>query len=56
MSEFFNQGGYAWFVWGSYGMCLLLLAAEVLTLRKERRTILTRLGRLLRLRASGDNK
>ena len=54
MSAFLDQGGYAWYVWGAYGMCLVLLAAEVLALRKERRTILTRLGRLLRLRASGE--
>jgi len=56
MSEFVNQGGYAWYVWGAYGVCLVLLVAEVLVLRKERRTILARLGRLLRLRASGGNK
>lgn len=54
MSEFFNQGGYAWFVWGAYGMCLVLFVGEIIALRKARRTILSRLGRLLRLRASGD--
>jgi len=56
LSEFFDQGGYAWYVWGAYGVCLVLLVAEVLVLRKERRTILARLGRLLRLRTSGDDK
>lgn len=39
-SEFFHMGGYAWFVWGSYGVTLLLLACEtVLVWRKGRMTI-----------------
>jgi heme exporter protein D len=50
MSAFFSQGGYAFFVWMSYGAGLALLVAEVLVLRRERRTILSRLGRLARLR------
>ncbi len=51
MIEFFNQGGYAFFVWGAFGMTFLLLIAEILLLRQSRRTILTRVGRLARLRA-----
>jgi heme exporter protein D len=50
MSEFLSQGGYAFFVWSSYAMGLALLVAEMLLLRRERRTILARLGRLARLR------
>jgi heme exporter protein D len=50
MSEFLSQGGYAFFVWSSYGMGLALLAIEVLLLHRDRRTILARLGRLARLR------
>jgi heme exporter protein D len=48
MMEFLNQGGYAGFVWGSYGMALALLVGEVVGLRRQRRTILTQLGRLFR--------
>jgi len=55
MSEFLSQGGYAQFVWGAYGMAALLLVAEVLQLRHERRTILNRLGRLMRMRVPGGN-
>ncbi len=29
-SEFFNMGGYALYVWGSYGMAALVLAFNVL--------------------------
>ena len=46
MIEFLNQGGFAGFVWGAFGMTFGLLLLEVLQLRAERRTILTRVGRL----------
>ena len=29
MSDFFAMGGYAFYVWGSYAVTFLLLAAEV---------------------------
>jgi heme exporter protein D len=55
MSEFFSQGGYAFYVWSSYGVGVVLLVAEIVALRRERRTILARIGRLIRLRARGDD-
>ena len=51
MTEFLSQGGYAFFVWSAFGMTFLLLIAEVIQLRHNRRTILARIGRLVRLRA-----
>ena len=42
--------------WGAYGMVLVLLVAEILQLRAQRRTILARLGRLIRMRDSGVNQ
>jgi heme exporter protein D len=56
LTGFFSQGGYAWFVWGAYGMALVLLVGEVIGLRRQRRTILARLGRLLRLRNPGSDR
>lgn len=53
MSDFFSQGGYAFFVWGAYGMVAVLLVIEILQLRAQRRAVLTRLGRLARMRDSG---
>ncbi|OGA06070.1 MAG: heme exporter protein CcmD [Betaproteobacteria bacterium RIFCSPHIGHO2_12_FULL_69_13] len=42
MSEFFAMGGYALYVWGSYGVAFALLALEVILLahrsRNARRT------------------
>jgi heme exporter protein D len=50
IADFLSQGGYAFFVWSAFGMTFGLLIAEVLTLRRNRRTILQRVGRLVRLR------
>jgi len=40
VSEFFAMGGYAFYVWGSYGVTFALLALEVFVLlkRKKRET------------------
>ena len=35
MSEFFAMGGYAWYVWGSYGVTLLCLAIEIAVVLKH---------------------
>jgi heme exporter protein D len=35
MSEFFHMGGYAWYVWGSYGVTFLCLAIEIMVLLKR---------------------
>ena len=53
MSDFLSQGGYAFFVWSSYGMTLVLMVAEIVALRRRERTIFARLGRLMRMRTRG---
>jgi heme exporter protein D len=37
MSEFFHMGGYAWYVWGSYGVTFACLALEILFLLRKSR-------------------
>ena len=37
MSEFFHMGGYAWYVWGSYGVTFACLAIEIVLLLKRSR-------------------
>jgi len=39
-TEFFGMGGYALYVWGSYGVTALALAAEVALVRGRRRRAL----------------
>jgi heme exporter protein D len=37
VSEFLNMGGYAAYVWGSYGVCVALVIAEIMSARSRRR-------------------
>jgi heme exporter protein D len=37
MSEFFAMGGYAWYVWGSYGVTFACLLLEIVFLLKRNR-------------------
>ena len=46
--EFIAMGGYALYVWGSYAVAAVLLGAELVILRRRRRTLLQRPGRNLR--------
>lgn len=47
-SAFWQMGGAAFYVWGSYGVTLLVLVVELLLLFRRRRDTLTRLRRLRR--------
>ena len=40
MAEFFAMKGYGLYVWGSYGIALLLLAAEIIAVRHRRKIAL----------------
>ena len=56
MTEFFAQGGYAFYVWGSYGLAAVLMIAEIIQLKRRHETILSRLGRLVRMRQDRGNQ
>ena len=45
MSEFFNMGGYAMFVWPSYGMAALVLWLNWYLPRNQHRKLLLQLQR-----------
>lgn len=45
LSEFLAMGGYAFYVWGSFGVTALALAVEPLLIRKRRNDILRTLRR-----------
>ena len=40
--RFFSMGGYAFYVWGSYGVTLVLLGGEVMMLLKRKRNLAKR--------------
>lgn len=43
-SEFFSMGGYAFYVWGSYVIALVVLGGEVLLLRQRKKALQGRLN------------
>ena len=48
-SEFFAMGGYAFYVWGSYGVTALFMLIEVILVIRNKRTIMQRLARMVRM-------
>ena len=43
VDAFLAMGGYAFYVWGSYAVTLVVLAIEVVMLRIKRRNVLNQL-------------
>jgi heme exporter protein D len=43
VSEFFAMGGYALYVWGSFGISAAVVVGEILLLRSQRKAILENL-------------
>ncbi|MCF6234995.1 MAG: heme exporter protein CcmD [Gammaproteobacteria bacterium] len=56
MTEFFAMGGYAFYVWGSFGVFALCVLIEVVAVRQRKRTIFQRLGRMIRLEVEVKNE
>ncbi len=50
MYEFFQMGGYAFYVWTSYGLALIILLANLIIPLNRKRTLLRNLARKLKLR------
>ncbi len=50
MQEFFNMGGYAFFVWTSYGLALVVLVINIILPMLKEGSILRALGRKARRR------
>ena len=55
-SNFFAMGGYAFYVWGAYGVTILFLFLEIALLLLRKRTIAQRLGRRIRMRIEVKNE
>ena len=41
-AKFWDMGGYAFYVWGSFGVALISMGAEVLLLRRRQKRALLR--------------
>jgi heme exporter protein D len=42
-AEFFAMGGYALYVWCSFGVCILVMLIEPISIRLRRKSIIQRL-------------
>lgn len=51
VGEFLNMGGYALYVWGSFGATAMLMIAEPLLVRARRKAVLQRISRMIRIKA-----
>ena len=47
-SEFFNMGGYAFYVWTSYGLTLLMLVVNIVSPMIERKKVIARIKRAIK--------
>lgn len=52
VAEFFNMGGYAFYVWSSFGLTALVLGVNLALPLLQRRRLMDELGR--RARARGE--
>jgi heme exporter protein D len=48
MNEFFAMGGYAVYVWGSFGVCALAMALEPVLVTRRQQAVLQSLRRRAR--------
>ncbi|BAO43467.1 heme exporter protein CcmD [Thiolapillus brandeum] len=51
LSEFFNMGGYALYVWGSFGVTALLMIIEPILVHQRRKAVIQRISRLIRIKS-----
>lgn len=42
--NYFSAGGYGFYIWGSFGVAFVIMAAEVLTLIRRRHALEKQLG------------
>lgn len=49
IADFFYFSGYAWFVWGSYGVTAAFMIIEVIMVIRGRKSMLQRITRMARL-------
>ena len=54
VAEFFNMGGFGLFIWSSLGVTFVLMVIEIIIVKRQHRTISTRLSRILRMNAKVD--
>lgn len=54
IAEFFYFSGYAWYVWGSYGVTAAFMIGELILVSRGKKTMMKRLARMARLNNSSN--
>jgi len=54
IAEFFYFSGYAWYVWGSYGVTAAFIIGEIILVIRGRKSMMNRLVRMARLNNSSN--
>jgi heme exporter protein D len=54
IAEFFYFSGYAWYVWGSYGVTAAFIIGEIILVIRGRKSMMNRLTRMARLNNSSN--
>jgi len=52
--EFFYFKGYAWYVWGSYGVTAAFMIGEIILVMRGKKSMMQRLARMARLNNSSS--
>lgn len=56
-AEFFDMGGYAFYVWTSYALTLILVVANIVSPILERKKVIARVKRTIKREAiAAENK
>jgi heme exporter protein D len=55
-SDFLAMGGYGLYVWGSFGVTVLIMAVEPIMVARNRKTTITRLQRQMRAETRAENR
>ncbi|UCV28316.1 heme exporter protein CcmD [Ferribacterium limneticum] len=55
-ADFIAMGGYGFYVWGSFGLTVLIMAIEPIVVIRNRKTTIARLKRQLRADARAENR
>jgi heme exporter protein CcmD len=56
MAEFFNMGGYAFFVWTSYAVVAVLFTYQFLSSRAQHKKLISQLGAEVEHKIGRTNK
>lgn len=55
-SDFIAMGGYGFYVWGSFGVTVLIMAIEPIVAIRNQKTLIARLKRQLRAETRTDQR